>query len=75
MSITIDLPADIDQRLDRLAAETGLTKASFYPELVRNGIDDLEDYHRAALALARYRRGEEAPLGEDEVRRQLGLDG
>ena len=74
MAMTLDVPSDIEQRLDRLAEATGYSKSLFYPELIRMGIDDLEDYFEANAELARHRRGEGRTVSESDLRRELGLD-
>ncbi|WP_298742683.1 CopG family transcriptional regulator [uncultured Brevundimonas sp.] len=72
--MTIDLPDDIDERLDRLATETGFSKASLLPDLFRLGIENLEDYYHAAAASERIRMGLDKVLSSAEVRASLGLD-
>lgn len=74
MPTSIRLDAVEEQRLDALARSTGRTKAYYLRELVRNGLDDLEDYYLAAAVLERVRKGEEKTYSEEEVRKQLGLD-
>jgi RHH-type rel operon transcriptional repressor/antitoxin RelB len=39
-----------------------------------NGIDDLEDYYRAAVVMERVRTGKEAVYSSAQVRQHLGLD-
>lgn len=73
MATSIRLDPAIEQRLDRLAAQTGRTKAYYLRELVANGLDDLEDYYLAAATMERVRKGEERVLTLDEVDRDLGL--
>ena len=41
--------------------------------LITNGMDDLEDYYRAAVVMERVRKGEEKIYTLDEVEAQLGL--
>ena len=67
--LAIRLPEDIEQRLDRLARETGRTKTALAREALLEYMDDLEDYH---LAEARARKNRKSiPL--EDVERQLGL--
>lgn len=73
MATSIRLDPATEQRLDRLAAQTGRTKAYYLRELVKNGLEDLEDYYLAAATLERVRKGEEAVYTLDEVERDLGL--
>ena len=73
MATSIRLDAATEQRLDNLAAQTGRTKAYYLRELVKNGLEDLEDYYLAAATMERVRKGEEAVYTLDEVERDLGL--
>jgi len=75
MATSIRLDPSVEQRLDRLAAITGRTKAYYLRELVTNGLGDLEDYYLAAATVERLRKGEEAVLTAEQVRKDLGLDG
>ncbi|MFZ2446440.1 MAG: DUF6290 family protein [Syntrophobacteraceae bacterium] len=74
MPTSIRLPDDIERRLDFLARQTGRTKAFYIREMILENIDDIEDYYLAANILERVRKGKEATLGADEVRRDLGLE-
>ena len=73
MATSIRLDPEIEQRLDHLAAQTGRTKAYYLRELVRNGLEDLEDYYLAAATMERVRKGEERIFTLEEVERDLGL--
>lgn len=73
MATSIRLDPATEQRLDKLAAQTGRTKAYYLRELVRNGLEDLEDYYLAAATMERVRKGEETVYALDEVERDLGL--
>ncbi len=85
--LAIRLPRDIEDRLEKLARETGRTKTYYAREAILEYLADLEDHHLAASRLARNRKGippkkvgrhlpgeETLPPGEirEEVRR-LGL--
>ena len=74
MTVSVRLPDDIEQRLDFLATQTGRTKTYYLNELIKNGLDDLEDYYLASKVLERVRKGEEKLLTLDEVEHDLGLD-
>ena len=74
MATSIRLDLAVEQRLDRLAAQTGRTKAYYLRELITNGLGDLEDYYLAAATVERVRKGEEAVLTAQQVRKDLGLD-
>jgi RHH-type rel operon transcriptional repressor/antitoxin RelB len=74
MANSIRLDPVTEQRLDRLAAQTGRTKAYYLRELVKNGLDDLEDYYLADATMERVRKGEEKVYSTGEIRKDLGLD-
>ena len=74
MATSIRLDPTTEQRLDRLAAQTGRTKAYYLRELIENGLDDLEDYYLADATMERVRKGEEKVYSTEEVRKDLGLD-
>ncbi len=74
MATSIRLEPELEQRLDRLAARTGRTKAFYLRELVNKGLDDLEDYYLAGATMEKVRKGEEKVFSAREVRRDLGLD-
>jgi len=74
MATSVRLDPATEQRLDRLAAQTGRTKAYYLREIVAKGLDDLEDYYLAATTMERVRKGEEAIHSAEAVRRDLGLD-
>jgi RHH-type rel operon transcriptional repressor/antitoxin RelB len=74
MATSIRLDPVTEQRLDRLAAQTGRTKAYYLRELVKNGLDELEDYYLADATMERVRKGEEKVYSTEEIREDLGLD-
>jgi RHH-type rel operon transcriptional repressor/antitoxin RelB len=74
MATSIRLDPATEQRLDRLAARTGRTKAYYLRELIENGLDDLEDYYLADATMERVRKGEEKVYSTEEVGKDLGLD-
>lgn len=74
MVITVDVDRETDQRLTELAARTGKTKAEHAAEILKYGIEDVEDYYNALEVSARIKRGEERVYSSDELRRELGLE-
>lgn len=74
MATSIRLAPEIEERLDRLAAKTGRTKAFYLREMIESGIGELEAYYMAAETLARVRKGKERVYSAAEVRTDLGLD-
>lgn len=73
MATSIRLDPAVEQRLDRLALQTGRSKAYYLRELITNGLDDLEDFYLAAATMERVRKGEERVFTLDEVESDLGL--
>jgi RHH-type transcriptional regulator, rel operon repressor / antitoxin RelB len=73
MTTSIRLDPAIETRLDNLAHATGRSKAYYLLELINNGIDDLEDYYRAAAVMERVRTGKEKVYTCDEVKKRLGF--
>ncbi|NNN19719.1 MAG: ribbon-helix-helix protein, CopG family [Acidimicrobiaceae bacterium] len=74
MATSIRLDPEIEQRLDRLAVQTGRTKAYYLRELIVNGIEDLEDFYLADATMERVRKGKENVFTLEEVERNLGLE-
>ncbi len=73
MATSIRLAREISDRLDRLAAKTGRTKAFYLREIIEGGIAEMEDYYLAAETLERVRKGKERVYSAAEVRNDLGL--
>jgi RHH-type transcriptional regulator, rel operon repressor / antitoxin RelB len=73
VATSIRLDPGVEQRLERLAAQTGRTKAYYLRELVTNGLEDLEDFYLAAATMERVRKGDERIYTLDEAERDLGL--
>ena len=74
MATSIRLAPEVSERLDRLAAKTGRTKAFYLREMIEGGISELEDYYLAAETLGRVRKGKERVHSAAAVRTDLGLD-
>jgi RHH-type rel operon transcriptional repressor/antitoxin RelB len=74
VATSIRLAPEIENRLDRLAARTGRTKAFYLREIIEGGISEMEDYYLAAETLSRVRKGKERVYSSAEVRNNLGLD-
>lgn len=59
MATSIRLAPETERRLDRLASQTGRTKAYYLREMIERGIEEMEDYYLAADVLERVRKGQE----------------
>ena len=67
--IAIRLPAEIDERLTRLAKRTGRTKTYYAREAILRLIDDMEDTYIAIERLERPGRR----LTMEEAEKELGV--
>ena len=75
MSITIDLPPELEARLRALAEETGEPFDDLLRASLEYGLEDVEDYHAAVAAMKRLESGEDTIISAEELERLLGLDG
>jgi RHH-type rel operon transcriptional repressor/antitoxin RelB len=73
MPTSIRLAPETDQRLERLASQTGRSKAYYLREIIERGLEEMEDYYLAADVLEQVRKGEERVYSLGEVERDLGL--
>jgi RHH-type rel operon transcriptional repressor/antitoxin RelB len=67
--LTIRLPREIEERLEKLAQKTGRSKSYYVRQAILEHLDDLEDYYLAVKRLEAHLPA--IPL--DEVERRLGL--
>jgi RHH-type rel operon transcriptional repressor/antitoxin RelB len=70
----IRLPAEIEQRLDKLAKKTGRTKTFYARQAILEYLDDLEDVYIAEKRLEDLRAGKSRTYTAKEVSKQLGLE-
>ncbi len=71
--LPVKLPADIENRLDRLAKATGKTKAFFARQAIVEHLEDLEDIYLAEQRSLDNRAGKSRTYTLEEVERELGL--
>ena len=71
--LAIRLPADVEERLERLARATGRTKTFYAREAILEHLDDLEDLYLAERRLIDNRAGKSRTFTLEEVERELGL--
>lgn len=70
---SLRLPAEVDARLERLAAETKRSKSFYLRELVISGLDRLEWEYSIAQRSEDIRAGRRQAVPLDEVERELDL--
>lgn len=71
--LAIRLPAEVEHRLEALAAATGRTKTFYAREAILEHLDDLEDIYLAERRLEDLRAGRSQMFTLEEVERGLGL--
>ncbi len=71
--LAINLPAEVETRLEALAQTTGRTKEFYAREAILEHLDDLEDLYLAEQRLRDNRAGRSKTLTLEEVERDLGL--
>ena len=74
MSTSVRFSPEIEERLNRLARETGRAKSFYIRQMVEGSIDDVEDCYLAESVLERIRADKEAVHSSAAVRKELGLD-
>jgi len=72
MTISINLPPDVEARLKALANKSGQSTDAQLRQIIDQGLEDLEDYYAAKEVLDRIGRGEEQVLSSEDFWR--GLD-
>lgn len=70
---SLRLPADVDERLERLAAETKRSKSFYLRALVTTGLDRLEWEYSIAQRSEDIRAGRRETVPLEEVERELDL--
>ena len=67
----IQLPEDVEARLEYLAQQTGRSKSSYAREAILEKIEDMEDVYLAEQVLERVRKGEEEIISAEDMWRDL----
>ena len=71
--LVIRLPADVEDRLDRLAKATGRTKTFYAREAIVERLSELEDLYLAEQRLIDNQAGKSRSYTLEEVEREIGL--
>lgn len=69
--LSIELPEEIEARLERLAKRTGRSKSFYVREAILEKIEDMEDVYLAEEVLERIRKGDERTISAEEMWRGL----
>ena len=73
MAISIQLPNDVEERLQNLAELTGRSKSFYVTEAILEHLDDLEDIYIAEQRLLNVRQGNSKTHSLEDMERDLGL--
>ena len=72
--IAIRLPKELEDRLDRLAKETGRTKTYYVREAITEHLSELEDMYLAERVLERVRAGTESTVQLEDMIARYGVE-
>lgn len=72
--IAVRLPKDIEERLDRLAKQTGRTKTYYVREAITEHLEELEEAYLAREVAERVRAGTEETIPLEELIEKYGVD-
>jgi RHH-type rel operon transcriptional repressor/antitoxin RelB len=72
--LEVQLPPDIEQRLDDLAKRTGRTKGDYAREVIIEHLGDLEDAHLARQRMDNIRAGRGKTVPLSKLMADYGLD-
>ncbi len=73
-SVSLRLPSEVSQRLQRLADVTGRSKTYYMIEAITDHLDDLEDIYLAEQRLADLRAGKSDTVSLEDLMRRYGLE-
>lgn len=71
--LSIRLPKEMENRLERLAQITGRPKSYYAREAILEKIEDMEDAYLAENALEKHLKLAEPTISLDELENELGL--
>lgn len=74
MNQILNLPPELERRLDRLASETGRSRDFYLEQFIADGLDDMEADLEADIIMQRIESGEEKVHSSADVRKALGLN-
>lgn len=72
--ITVELPKEIEKRLDAVVGETKLSKEFFVREAVERFLEDLEDAHAADIAYEEFIASGDAAIPLEKVMKKYGME-
>jgi RHH-type transcriptional regulator, rel operon repressor / antitoxin RelB len=74
MAVSLRLPDDLSDRLDKLAKRTGRSKTYYMIEAIREQIGDLEDIYLSEKELAEIKAGRSKLVSLEDVMKSYGVE-
>ena len=71
--LTIELPTELENRLDALAQATGRSKSDYVTEAILEYLEDLADLHLAEQRLRDIQNGKSKTVPLEEVLKRYGM--
>lgn len=72
--LTIELPTELENRLDALAQATGRSKSDYVTEAILEYLEDLADLHLAEQRLCDIQNGKSKTVSLEEVLKRYGME-
>ena len=72
--LTIELPTELENRLDALAQATGRMKSDYVTEAILEYLEDLADLHLAEQRLRDIQNGKSKTVPLEEVLKRYGME-
>ena len=73
-ALSLRLPDDVSERLQRLARRTGRSRTFYIIEAIREHLDDLEDLYLAERRLNDLSAGDSRTIPLEDVMKRYGLE-
>jgi RHH-type rel operon transcriptional repressor/antitoxin RelB len=73
-AVSLRLPDDVSERLQRLATLTGRSKSFYMIEAIRDHLDDLEDLYLAEQRLIDHRDNKSQTVPLEKIMKRYGLE-
>jgi RHH-type rel operon transcriptional repressor/antitoxin RelB len=73
-SVSLRLPDEVTDRLDKLASITGRSKTFYMIEAIKDHLDDLEDLYLAESELIAIRSGQSSTASLENMLKRYGLE-
>ncbi|MEI8321208.1 MAG: ribbon-helix-helix domain-containing protein [Alphaproteobacteria bacterium] len=73
MTVSVELPEELENRLKKLAQKTHRSKSSFVSQALEEYLEDQEDYYDALERKKRLDKGLDKPVPWTEIKKAAGL--